>query len=125
MYGAGGTADSTSYELPAAGWRLLGTTRRPKGFAFRGAKGAVITSVVVRDGSVLVRGAGTYSLDEPAQGKVAVPLRLGGAAAGTAWCAAAPAQQVGERRSTAKTDRPGRFVGEPGSPPPVACPTPP
>jgi len=124
VYGAGGTTDSTSYELPAAGWRVLGTARRPKGFAFRGAKGAVITSVVVRDGSVVVRGAGTYTLDEAAQGKVALQLRLGGAS-GTAWCAAAPAQQVGERRSTARTDRPGRFVGEPGSPPPATCPTPP
>ena len=124
VYGAGGTADSVLYLLPASGWRTLGG-KRAKGFAYKGLPGDPIASLTLRDDLVTVRGTGTYTLDEPAQGRVAVQLRLGSVSTGSAWCAAADADEVGERRSTAKTDRRGRFVGEPQSPAPATCPTPP
>lgn len=51
-----------------------------------------------------------YTLDEPAQGSVAVQLALGD---DRGWCAAAPARN-------ARSDRAGRFVGTPT--PPASCP---
>ncbi|MBY0274055.1 hypothetical protein K2Z84_01845 [Candidatus Binatia bacterium] len=122
VYGAGGTTDATTYALPASGWRRLGTALRAGGFVYRGGTGDPIRSVVVRDDEIVVRGDGAYTLDEPRQRTVAVRLRLGAPSSGTAWCAAAPAQQRGERRSTRGTDRPGRFIAEPDSPAPAACP---
>ena len=124
VYGAGGTADSVLHALPASGWRTLGG-KRAKGFVYEGLPGDPIAALTVRDDLITVRGTGSYTLDEPAQGRVAVQLRLGSVSTGSAWCAVADADEVGERRSTAKTDRRGRFVGEPQSPPPAACPTPP
>jgi hypothetical protein len=70
-----------------------------------------------------MRGTGTYTLDEPQQGRVAVTLELGGS--GPTWCADAPAKQRGNPPSTASNDQPGRFVGEPKTAPPASCPTPP
>ena len=124
VYGAGGTADSVLYTLPASRWRTLGG-KRAKGFAYEGLPGDPVAALSVRDDLILARGTGSYTLDEPAQGRVAVLLRLGSLSTGSAWCAVADADEVGERRSTAKTDRRGRFVGEPQSPPPAVCPTPP
>ena len=41
------------------------------------------------------------------------------------WCAVAPPKPRGKDGSTAKSDRPGRFVGAPGTAAPAVCPPPP
>jgi hypothetical protein len=120
VYNAAFTADAVVEPLPASGWRRLGSTRRPKGFRFRGRRGAAIRSVVLGPNTLVVRGRIGYSLDEPAQGTVAVRL-VPGLFPGGGWCAAAPASARGKQRSTARTDRPGRFRGA-ATAPPDACP---
>ena len=60
-----------------------------------------------------------FTLDEPSQGRIAVRLTLG---SGRPWCAEAPAKASGHPPSTAANDRAGRFVAQPGTPAPLACP---
>jgi hypothetical protein len=70
--------------------------------------------VRVKVDGIVVRGRGAgwgYTLDEPAQGRVAVRLALG---VGTRWCAEAPA--AGTR------DGVDRFIGQRNAPPPLFCP---
>lgn len=122
VYGAGFTADSVTVSLPAEGWRLSGGKRRPRRFRFRDASGP-IGRVVLAEDRLEVRGALPYGLDDPAQGRVAVRLTTG-PLPDTGWCAAASARRD-RRGSTAASDRPGRFVAAPGTPPPSACPPPP
>ena len=122
VYGAGGSGDVATYALPAPGWKATGTARRPKGYRFKGAAGHPVASLVLAADKLVARGAGTYTLDEPSQGTVAVRVVLGAGAEAAGWCAAAPARQKGSPPSTAKTDRRGRFEGEPQSPPPEDCP---
>jgi YVTN family beta-propeller protein len=119
---AGQTDDAVTVDLPAAGWRLLGSAARPKGYRFKGDSNGPITRVDVRADRVSIRGGRalwTYTLDEQAQGRVAVRLSLGDA---TGWCADAPARTRGNPPSSAKFDHPGRFVAARQAPPPPACP---
>ena len=111
---AGSTTDHTELALPAAGWSLAGTD----GFAFKG--GAPLTRALVKRDKLklLLKGAFDYSLDEPAQGAVAVRLTF----AGGGWCAAASAKVSGSPPSTAASDRPGRFIGTKNAPAPASCP---
>jgi len=94
-----------------------------KGWRFKSTDRALgIRRVVVKGDQILVRGGKdgwTYSLDEPEQESIAVRLRLG---TSDGWCAAAPAQMKGNPPSTAKSDRPGLFAGQPKSPAPAVCP---
>ena len=60
-----------------------------------------------------------YTLDEMAQGHVAVRLSMG---SGISYCADAPAKLSGNPPSTVQNDRPGRFVAQPKTPAPSACP---
>lgn len=120
VYNAGFTRDSVTVTLPAGGWRRAGSARRPKGFRFRAADGAVRRALLAPD-RLELRGALPYTLDEPAQGRVAVRLAPGLLADG-GWCATAPARSRGQRASTAADDRPGRFVGAPAAPPLTTCP---
>ncbi len=119
VYGAGFTTDAAVHPLPAAGWRALGRAGRPKGYRFRG-RGAV-RSVVLAPDRIRVRARIAYTLDEPAQGRVAMQLVPGLFGSG-GWCAAAPAKAQGRPPSTARNDRPRRFVAAPGSAPPDPCP---
>jgi len=122
VYGAGFTTDAVTYELPAAGWRILGSDAKPKGYRFDGKRtGSRVKRVVLKPDAIKVKGALAYSLDEPAQGRVAVRLVPGLFGEG-GWCAVAPPKQRGRDASTAKSDRPGRFIGAPGTPAPEACP---
>jgi hypothetical protein len=78
--------------------------------------------VVVKADSITIKGgkaAWTYSLDEPAQGRVAVRLRLGLL---DGWCADAPARTRGTPPSSAKYDHPGLFKAAPKTPAPASCP---
>src|SRR5262249_43897095 len=75
---AGLTNDVDMVDLPAAGWSRLGGSTLP-GWKFKSKTGP-ITSIVVKQDSITVKGGEdgwTYTLDEPAQGRVAVRLRLG------------------------------------------------
>ncbi len=114
VYNAAGlTNDAVVVTLPATGWTTLGK-RTPKGWRFKGPDGSPIRTVVVKADTITVRGgkaAWTYTLDEAAQGRVGVRLRLGG---DDGWCADAPAQPG--------SDRPSRFKAVPKTPAPAACP---
>jgi YVTN family beta-propeller protein len=110
VYNAAGlTNDETELTLPASGWTLLGKPSSPKGWRFRSANGPV-RSLVIKPNSLTakVRGATFgYTLDEAQQGTVAVFVRLG---ANAGWCAVAPARTAGNPPSSAKFDKPGKFV---------------
>ncbi len=118
---ASGTGEAARVDLPPAGWKLLGSPTRPKGYLFKnGTPGAAISKVVVKDDSLVVRGGGaawSYTLDEPQQGRVAVRLQLGG----MFWCAEAPGKASGRPPTTARNDKPGKFVAAAKTPAPVAC----
>src|SRR4029450_1802710 len=89
------TNDVVVVELPASGWSRIGKGT-PTGWRFKGTDPAgPIATVVVKADSITIKGgkaAWTYSLDEPAQGRVAVRLRL---ALPDALCAHAPARARG------------------------------
>ncbi len=120
VYGAGSSTDLAVHALPADGWRAVGGERRAKGFRFRG-RGAV-RSVVLAPDAISIRGRIAYTLDEPHQGAVAVDLVLG-ASDGAGWCAMTAARAQGTPPSTARDDRPRRFVGATTVAPPVSCPS--
>jgi hypothetical protein len=77
----------------------------------------VLKSVTVKPDSITIKGAGTYTLNETAQGSLAMRLQVGS----TAWCAAAPAK-AGTPPPSGKNDVAGKFVAQPKTPPPASCP---
>ena len=100
-----------------AGARLAG---RPEGLEVRGGKAvgdAVVKSVTVKADSITIKGTGTYTLNEAAQHRVATQLHLGS----VSWCADAPAK-AGNPPPTGKNDLAGKFVAQPKTPAPIACP---
>jgi hypothetical protein len=117
---AGLTNDFDLRPLAAAGWTLLGSETSPKGYRYRGKDigDNIIKSVTLKADSLKVKGFSFYTLDEAAQGRVAVKLLMGD----LAWCADAPAKASGNPPSTAKNDRPGKFTAQPKTPAPSACP---
>jgi hypothetical protein len=120
FYNAAFTSDVAVLELSASGWRALGSAGRPKGYRFRGrSAGGRPLRVLVAPDRIDVAGTAAYSLDESAQGAVAMRLATGLLDGG--WCAMARARPRGRLGSTARSDRPGRFVAA-GAPPPDACP---
>ncbi|HWP65090.1 MAG TPA: YncE family protein [Candidatus Limnocylindria bacterium] len=122
------TDDLAVRVLPAAGWRAVGSEDRPKGYRFRSkdvGPGEPPASVLLKRDTLRVRGDFAYSLNEPAQGRVAVRLVPGAVFDDAGWCAAAPARPQGPLGSTVKSDRPGRFLAAKRTPPPATCPPPP
>ena len=120
VYNAGFTADSAVVSLPARHWRAIGTARRRKGFRFRSGDDTALRVLLARD-RLEIRGRIPYTLDEPAQGRIAVRLAPGLFPEG-GWCASARARGRGPQRSTAASDRPGRFIAAAATPPPASCP---
>jgi hypothetical protein len=111
--------------LPASGWKALGTTQRPEGWRFHGASGTPIRSIMIKNDRIVLHGgrsAWSYSLDEPAQGRIALSLQLG---SDPGWCTATSANMDGNPPSTAKSDYPGLFKASRGSVAPASCPPPP
>ena len=104
--------------LPASRWSFFGGRYR-----FRDVNAsAPVSRVTVTANRVSLVGGGAgwgFTLDEPSQGRIAVRLTLG---SGRPWCAEAPAKASGHPPSTAANDRAGRFVAQPGTPAPLACP---
>jgi hypothetical protein len=109
-------------DLPAAGWRSLGSSLKPIGFEFRDTSAtAPIDRVVVKVGSLSVKGKGpgwTYTLDETLQGRVGVRVRLGD----VAWCGDAAARTSGTPPSSTRYDHVDKFDGQRVAPPPPVCP---
>ncbi len=107
-----GSKERVRVELPAAGWRLIGTPLKPKGYQYRDSSSAApIATVVLKADAITVKGKGagwTYTLDESQQDRVAVRLGLGD----VAWCA-----DAGPR-----IDLVDRFEGQKSSPAPLVCP---
>lgn len=106
-----GVGQKVTVALPASGWTTVGST----GFRYRGAKGAAVTSVLLKADSVVVKGGGAawpFTLANAPQGRVAVRLVLGSE---RPWCAEAPARN-------AASDTTEKFVAASKSPPPADCP---
>jgi len=119
---AGRTGDDVLVTL-ASGWSVLGTPSRFKGYRYRSTDpNGPVRAILVTPDRITVKGGKadwSYTLDEPSQGRVAVRLTLG---TGGAWCADAPARQSGNPPSTAGNDRVDKFVAQPNTPAPAACP---
>ena len=116
VYNAAGlTSDVVTIALPASGWTAITARGSLKSYRFTGPSDGPIKRVVVGGDRITVKGGKAlfaYTLDEPAQGSVAVQLALGD---DRGWCAAAPARNT-------RSDHAGRFVGAPKTPPPASCP---
>jgi DNA-binding beta-propeller fold protein YncE len=118
VYNSSGlSADVFQVRLETGGWSVIGPKRaaQPKGYRFKSNSGP-IRSVSVKSHRIVIRGGRapfTYTLDEAAQGSVAIRLTLG---TGVTWCADAG------RPPFVETDRAGRFETAPGAPVPAACP---
>jgi hypothetical protein len=112
VYNAAGSPEAVEVALPATHWSATGS-----GYLFRNRDAALaITNVKVRKDQLVLKGgkaAWAYTLDEPAQGRVAVRLTLGSA---RPWCAEAPA------RTGASFDTLGKFLAQPNTLPPASCP---
>ncbi len=108
---SGRAPDDFTATLPAAGWSVIGAANAPKGYRFTAGTGP-IQRVTLRNHRIVIRGgraAFGYTLNEAAQGSVALRLRLG---SGNIWCTDAGAP---------KTDRAGKFKVK-NAPAPPACP---
>ena len=116
---AGLSNDAVVVSLPASGWSQYGSG----GYRFKGTDpNGPVSTVAVKLESISVKGGRAnwaYTLNELAQGRVALRLRLGD---GPIWCAEAPGKLSGSPPSTARNDLPGKFNGQGNSPTPVACP---
>jgi hypothetical protein len=99
---------------PGDGWKPLGKATAPAGYTYESRDpNGPIRRIVVKSDRVVLTGRGqnwAYSLDETAQGAVAVRLQLG---SGPTWCAMIPA---------GRADRVDAFLGQSFAPPPTSCP---
>jgi YVTN family beta-propeller protein len=118
VYNSSGLAsDVVTEPLVAGGWTSTG----PTSYRYVNATGG-ITKIDLKLDSLGIKGGKspwTYTLDESAQGSVAVKLTIGS----HSWCANVPARLSGNPPSPAKNDRTDKFVGQPKSLA-VGCPTP-
>ena len=114
---AGLSTDEVTVTLPAVNWTLLGST----GYRYKDPNpSSVISKVSLKPDRITVKGGRgwTYTLDESAQGRVAVRLLLGS----QGWCADGPAKTSGSPPSTARNDTVGRFKAASHAAAPGACP---
>ena len=123
VYNSGGlTDDEVSVDLPAVHWAVSGTPALPT-YRYRDrTPGAPISVVRIARDRITVKGGSAawgYSLNEAAQGRIGVRF---GIFAGIRWCSDVPAKVSGSPPTTAPNDRPMRFVGQPKTPVPPACP---
>jgi hypothetical protein len=108
IHNVGGPAQSATYELPAARWRIIGTPENFKGWHFHDdtpADGPVVR-VFVKPDKLYVSGGKsnwTFLLGAVPQGALAVRVALGG---DDGWCVETPAKPPAERYDTPK-----RFYG--------------
>jgi len=118
---ADGSGERVTIGLPAEHWRRRGSAAHPRGYRYDDPArlaGPITHVAIDRRGAVDLRGGGPwfgYTLDEPAQGKIAVRLQLG---RGDVWCTTFTAKPGRDARN----DRPGRFVGSRQRAVPTDCP---
>jgi hypothetical protein len=111
--GTGGTSDLAFVMLDPARWSRSGTT-----YTYKADSTAAITRIVVKPDNLTVKGGRSlfdYSLDEPAQGRVTVEVKLGTSINGRLYCAEAPAKLSGNPPTTTRNDRVDKFVGQPNA----------
>jgi len=102
--------------LPASGWSAIGST----GYRYKGGPTEAIKRVILKPDQISFSGgkaAWSYTLNEPAQGRVAAVLLVGS----TVYCSDAPAKASGNPPSTASNDRVDRFVAQANTPAPLFC----
>lgn len=109
IYDSSGTGERVTIPLPVDRWGRYGD---PAGsfFRYQFSGEAPIWKVYLRNDKISIRGgkaAFGYTLDELAQGSIAVRLTLG---TGVTWCTDALPRTSGSPPSSASYDRPGRFV---------------
>jgi hypothetical protein len=118
VYNSAGTFETVPIPLAAADWTASGGS-----YSYRGPdpNGPVQRITISADRIDVKAGKSAfgYSLDEPAQGSVAVRLQLGST---IVWCANAVAKRSGSPPSPAKNDKPDRFVAAKRTPAPFFCP---
>jgi hypothetical protein len=124
LYNASGSGEHVRIVLPAAGWIPYGNPSAPVGYRWSApSRSDPISRLIVRANRLRIRGGGAafaYTLDEPAQGRLGVRVRLGTA---RAWCASAVAKTSGSPSSTASYDHVDRFVAARNTSPPALCPS--
>ncbi len=94
--------------LPASGWSAIG----PNAYKYKGASTAAIRQVTFKPDLISFKGGKAlwnYSLNEPAQGRVAAALIVGS----TFYCSDAPGKPGSDKVDT--------FVAQPNSPAPPFC----
>jgi YVTN family beta-propeller protein len=113
---AGLTGDSVGYVLPAGGWSAT-----KSGYKYKGASTEPIPRMTIKNDSISIKGGKDlfgYTLDENAQGGIAVEIQSGA----QFWCADAPAKLSGNPPVPDNNDRQDKFVGQPKTPAPASCP---
>jgi DNA-binding beta-propeller fold protein YncE len=117
VHGGQAGNDVLTVTLPASGWQRTGVGSNP-GYKYTDKRNVhgPITSVVVRNGRLKLRGKGAalYSLADAAHGSFTVRVELG---ARTGFCATAPPKDP-----AASNDTTERFNGARNSPAPSQCP---
>jgi YVTN family beta-propeller protein len=110
VYNSSGlTSDVATETLSSFGWTSTG----PTSYRYLNPNGA-ISKIDLKLDLLSIKGGKslwTYSLNESAQGSVAVKLTIGS----RSWCADVPAKLSGNPPSTARNDRTDKFVGQPKS----------
>jgi hypothetical protein len=115
---AAGSGESFSVALPPGNWTALGSVTAPRGFRYSDPQrlfGPIAKLVLTSDGDLVLTGKGAawgYTLNEPAQGLVAVRLQLG---SGPVWCTVFPPK-------SANNDRVDKFVSAKNPAQPAGCP---
>jgi YVTN family beta-propeller protein len=116
VYNASGSGEKVVVDLPAANWRALGSAANQRGYRYSDRQrlvGPISSATITRAGKLSLTGKGPawlYTLNEPAQGTVAVRLQLG---AGAVWCTVFPAGSA---------DAIDEFIGARNLPIPASCP---
>ena len=120
--GAGMPTDDVTVDLAAGLWSALGSSPIT-GYRYDNPDpNGPIKRVMVKADRIQVKGGKanwSYTLDEDAQGRVAVELTLG---SGAAWCAEATARVSGVPPTSAASDHQDVFTAQPKSPAPAVCP---
>jgi hypothetical protein len=119
VYNSSGSGEVVTVDLAAADWDVAASGV----YRYRGPDqdGPVKTITILTD-KITIKGGKAdwdYTLNEPAQGRMAVRLALG---TGVQWCADTPAKSSGSPPSTAKSDKVDKFIGAKNTPPPALCP---
>lgn len=116
VYNSAGSGESYLEALPAADWKPLGSVSSPKGYKYVSSDAANgVSRVVVKRNGLAIKAGGAgwgYTLDEAAQGSVAMRLTVG---SGPTWCA--------EALPRPGRDLQDRFIGAPNQPAPAVCPS--